>query len=441
MSKKIIQERESLSVKNDIKESLVFNEQDMRSVVLMRIKDMIKLSIKDFCNKYGITTRTYQMWKKSYVLYHNIEPRLLYKRIDVFKIKDFEPYIDDGKLKLSIDQQLSMPSEIDEIPGFLVERKTVQFDKEHNIRQYWLKLKQKEKCHWDAVIKASKAYLNKNLKPIPNIQPPKLKESNLLTFYPLPDLHYGMLICKEETNHGYNYDLKIAKEWVETSMKFLVDRSPNSEYCVITDLGDFLHSSDDDNRTNSGHALDADQRHYKIVKIAFESMRFMLEIALQKHKYVYFYSVPGNHSEYASIYLKQFLAAWFKDNKRCIIPETNRAQQYHVFGKNILGFCHGHELKPEKSPQVMVYDNNNIWSETQYRYFHFGHFHSARMFSTPLCKVEIHNNMPPRDHYAESMGFRDNIGLSKAIVYHKNYGEISRYTYNLPMEIRDKFND
>ena len=89
----------------------------------------------------------------------------------------------------------------------------------------------------------------------------------------------------------------------------------------------------------------------------------------------------------------------------------------------------------------MVYDNNSIWSETQYRYFHFGHFHSARMFSTPLCKVEIHNNMPPRDHYAESMGFRDNIGLSKAIVYHKNYGEISRYTYNLPMEIRDKFND
>ena len=417
------------------RESILINDEYMRDIMISRIEDMVSMSQIDFCEKYGISDRSYRNWKHQAVTVYNIDPRLLYKK---GHIRDLKAYMDDEKLNLPIREQISLPSSVDIIGNYVAERKTIQVRGDGTVERVWLKTKQMAEQHYEDVKRAIYDICKKKVKPLPVIKAPKLVDSNLLTFYPLPDLHWGMLICREEVNHDMNYDLKIAKDWIETSMKYLVDRSPNSKYCVIADLGDFLHSADDNNRTKHGNVLDVDQRHSKIVKVAFESMRRMIEEALRKHEEVYFYSVPGNHSEYASIYLKVFLSAWFKDNKRVKIVDTNKAQQYHIFGQNIIGFSHGHELKPEKSAEVMVFDNQEVFSNTRHRYFHFGHFHSYKSFNTPLVNIEVHSNLPPRDRWAESMGFRGEIGLSKSIVYHIDYGEISRFTFNLPFEQPDK---
>ena len=42
--------------------------------------------------------------------------------------------------------------------------------------------------------------------------------------------------------------------------------------------------------------------------------------------------------------------------------------------------------------------------------------------------------MVPLDNYAGSYGFRGEFGSSKAIIYHKDYGEISRFNFVLPIE-------
>lgn len=414
-------------------ESIVIDDSEIRQAIIERTKDMMLLSVESFCNKYGIVDRTYRTWKRQLVTIYGIEPRLLYTENRVRKLKELSYYVSDDKLRLPIEKQIEMPSTVRTMGGYIARKKTIQIKGDGTVTQVWLKYEQEEQNLHEACKKAI-TEICKQVKPLPTIKAPKIIDSNLLTFYPMPDLHWGMLICKEEVSHNMNYDLKIAKEWIETSFHYLVERSPKSKVAIIVDLGDLFHSSSDANRTKSGNVLDVDQRHSKIVRIAFESMRRIIEEALTKHKEVYFYSLPGNHSEYAPIYLKEFLSAWFKDNKRFIIPNTYRAQQYHIFGKNILGFSHGHELKPEKSAEVMVYDNEAIFSNTKYRYFHFGHFHSYRAFSNPLVNVEVHNNLPPNDRWADSMGYRGNIGLSKAIVYHKEYGEISRFNFNLPIE-------
>ncbi len=64
---------------------------------------------------------------------------------------------------------------------------------------------------------------------------------------------------------------------------------------------------------------------------------------------------------------------------------------------------------------------------------HFGHFHQNKMFETPLCNIEIHKNIIPRDAWAEGMGFRGHIGQAKSITYHREYGEIGRNVFNIRM--------
>lgn len=267
--------------------------------------------------------------------------------------------------------------------------------------------------------------------PVP--KPVDILDEDLTVFYPLPDLHFGLLIHAEESNHPYNWDMKIATKWVMSAMDHLVETAPKAKYAVITDLGDLLHAEDNMARTSSGHQLDTDGRHSKIVKASFEIVRRLIDNALIKHDTVYFYSVAGNHSENSSIYLKAFLSAWYRNEPRVIIYEPHVAQQYHIFGKNILGFSHGHELKPQRASEVLIADNHEAFSNSEYRYFHFGHFHSGHTVEGPLCITEVHKNIIPRDKWADSMGFRGHIGQAKSIFYHKDFGEIGRSIFNIKM--------
>lgn len=262
-----------------------------------------------------------------------------------------------------------------------------------------------------------------------------ISNSELLTMYPYMDLHLGMLALEEVS--GHDFDLKIAEQWVLASMEHLVQVSPNSETCLIAEMGDFLHAENDDNRTKSGHSLDVDTRHSKIIEVAFNLMISLIEKALTKHKYVKFLSISGNHSENSSHYLKAVVKAYFRNEPRIQVIEDSRLHQYYKFGKVLLGYHHGHSTKSStKLVECMLEDNLPIISETKYRYWHIGHLHSNNKFlakEDAFCSIEIHKNLPPRDAWAAGAGFRGNIGQVKSITYHKDYGEIGRNNWVVDM--------
>ena len=262
-----------------------------------------------------------------------------------------------------------------------------------------------------------------------------ISNSELMTMYPYTDLHVGLLALKEVS--GYDFDLKIAEQWVLASMEHLVQVSPNSETCLIAEMGDFLHAENDDNRTKSGHSLDVDTRHSKIIEVAFNLMISLIEKALTKHKYVKFLSISGNHSENSSHYLKAVIKAYFRNEPRVQVIEDSRLHQYYQFGKVLLGYHHGHSTRGStKLVECMLEDNLPIISDTKYRYWHIGHLHSNNKFlakEDAFCSIEIHKNLPPRDAWAAGAGFRGNIGQVKSITYHKDFGEIGRNNWVVDM--------
>ena len=259
--------------------------------------------------------------------------------------------------------------------------------------------------------------------------------SNTMNLYPYTDLHIGMLALDEVS--GFDYDLQICKKWILDSFGYLLQVSPNTETCLIAEMGDLLHANDDSKETVSGHQLDVDSRHSKIIETAFEITIEMIEKALMKHKYVKFISISGNHSENSSHYLKAVLKAYFRNEPRVEIISGSRLVQYYNFGKCLLGFHHGHTIRSTtKLTECMISDNIDIFSNTKYRYWHIGHLHSNSTQVSKedaLCSIEIHKNLAPRDAWADGAGFRGNVGEVKAITYHKDYGEIGRNLFKVDM--------
>jgi hypothetical protein len=399
---------------------------------------MSKVNIQEYANAYNTdsntnTNLTYTQRVKNLAQYFNIHgatsKALFKKAYSAGLIALLDETKSNAEPTLSSEET---PIDTDSL--FYVKHKSVLTGKDGEVKLTWEKSSLDEEKRFKAV-KNALLEMMKDFegRAEPSVKIPKFLDKDLLTFYPLPDLHFGLLVSKEESNHGYDYDLKIAKSWVLASMKHLVSTAPRSQIAVITDLGDFLHAADNSARTKSGHVLDTDGRHYKIVKTAFEVTKTMIEEALTKHETVYFYSVAGNHSDNSCIYLKAYLDAWFRNEPRVIIVDGNQAQQYHLFGKNIIGFTHGHELAPNRCSETLVFDNYEQFSASRYRYFHFGHFHHNKKFEGALVNVEIHKNIIPRDAWAENMGFRGHIGEAKSITYHAEYGEIGRSTFNIQM--------
>ena len=322
---------------------------------------------------------------------------------------------------------------------------STMYDAEGKVKLQWVKTNvQADKL--DDALRNSWETLAKNLiSPLQVVTAPIQTDEELLTLYPFPDLHLGMLAWGEE-NGGHNYDLKIAKSQMIEGMKYLLSNSPNSKTCIIADLGDVLHADDFSNSTQSGHVLDMDARFHKTLALAQEVFIRLVEMALEKHEKVVFIGVPGNHSVSSCYAIHSALKYRFIDNPRFEIDDGPQMHKYYQHGKTLLGFTHGHTTKPARAGSVMIADNIDIISETIHREFHLGHFHSNKieLQEESLCTVQVHKNMAPNDAWAQSMGYRSNhVGEVKSLTYSSKGKKVgtSQYTIDIDFNYEEKEQD
>jgi len=321
---------------------------------------------------------------------------------------------------------------IEPTDGFSVKGVSTMIDSEGEVRLQWIKTDRDKDLQYKMMLDAVNS-LSETVSITERIPYSVESNSKLLTNYILTDMHLGLLAHRSES--GNDVDTKIVYNNTLTAMNLLINTSPDSEIAIISDLGDTLHSANDDNRTKSGHVLDIDGRHSKIFLMAVKLKIAMIELALQKHKNVVYIAVAGNHSDLVSIYIKAVLEAKFENNPRFCIHGQNTIHQYYHFGNVLLGYAHGHTGASKNLPSVMIQDNINIVSETKYRFFHSGHYHSQKVIDDPLCLIEHHRNLTNNDFWSQAAGFRTNKQMT-SITYHKEYGEWSRNIASLA-EVED----
>jgi len=273
-----------------------------------------------------------------------------------------------------------------------------------------------------------KLAMEEMVKDIPKTKPLKLQtkksDPDLLNLYVVTDYHLGMLAWEEET--GADWDLEIAEDLLVKWFQVGIARSPNAETAVFAQLGDFLHFDSLEAVTpTSGHLLDADTRFQKLVRVAIRVIRRILAMLLEKYPKVVVLMCEGNHDLASSVWLREWLAAFYDDEPRIVVDQSVDPYYVYEHGYTSLFFHHGHKRKVNNIDTVFVSKYREIFGRTKHSYAHMGHLHHVDMKETNLMIVEQHRTLAAPDAYAARGGYGSGRD-SSVISYHKQYGLDSR---------------
>lgn len=331
----------------------------------------------------------------------------------------------DGAISSRSIQQKPASGDEFEVPdGFEVDKLSVLTDSDGRETARWTKL-HKDKLSLEAItahVLTAFADLSSGHELIPA---PADANEDLMTLYPLADLHLGLYAWAPEA--GMNWDLATAIDAYMETMQAVAAASPNSALGVVLIGGDYLHSNTNDLRTRSGNVLDGDGRTDKVIDAGVELAVFQIDMALGKHRNVLVRVLKGNHDEYSSIAIVQGLKAWYRNEPRVTIDSTPDLFWWFRWGKVLLGSTHGHAATVERMPLLMAVRCAEWWGATVFRYVHMFHVHhkTKRTFEEGAVISESHQSPVASDTFHHGEGYMSGRSM-QSITYHKDRGEKSR---------------
>lgn len=330
----------------------------------------------------------------------------------------------DGSVRAQWDKTRVAGAEVPpvEVPeSFLLDRSSVMQRPDGSTVVQWSSYRQAAKDRWEACKAAIVAHVAEYVREAepagPSVHP---SNADLITLYPIGDPHVGMLAWWKEV--GASFDLKIAERELVECIRQLVDDAPASEQAIVTNLGDFFHAQDDNQRTpRGGNKLDVDGRQGKVGQVGLRIFRTLVDAALTKHRHVRVRTLPGNHDPTVCFWLVEYLRATYARETRVTVEDAFNPYQFDTFGRNLFGWCHGDGAKLADLGAIMATDVPAQWGAATFRYFHVGHVHHWSQKELPGLVVETHRTLAGRDAWHHHSGYRSGRAL-KALTYHREYG-------------------
>jgi hypothetical protein len=298
---------------------------------------------------------------------------------------------------------------------FTVKGVSTLYDGDGNIRAQWVKSKIDDDARFEQLLSIIEAKCEA-VQPRPQVMLDGryIPDEDLCNLVTMTDCHVGALAWAREA--GEDWDLNIAKETLTKSFIGLIRALPAAGTCIINQLGDFLHTDSLVPVTPAhGHVLDADGRYQKISEVAVDILEDVIVAALEKHRHVHVIMAEGNHDESSSVWLRVLFKRLFRDNPRITVEDTPLPYYAYQHGKVMLGFHHGHKLKPEKLPMWFATKYSRMWGETTARYGHSGHQHHLDEKDHMGMRWLQHPTIAASDAYSARGGWispREAIGIT-----------------------------
>lgn len=236
-------------------------------------------------------------------------------------------------------------------------------------------------------------------------EPIEIEANNLLSVYPIFDLHHGMLSWGEETN-GQDYDVQIASADLRKSIARLDALTPKGGESLLILGGDTLHINDQTNATPaSRHQLDADGRYYKVLDTAIKSISWLIEHLAYRHDKVKVRVLRGNHDIESHIALSFALAERYRDTPRITIEKSPMDLFMHRHGVCLIAAHHGDKSPPQRLAMYLA-DVCSYYSDTRHRHILTGHIHHDSAKDFPGVKWQSLRAFCPADAYGAGFGPR-----------------------------------
>lgn len=350
--------------------------------------------------------------KETYPNY-DVRPSRITKRINNLRKKGYLP-LDSGN-------QVSS--------GEILKGSSTLYDEYGGVKLQWVKTDVEK----ESQVKALQELVDDLVEELPVFEKQEYHQnytsSDLMAVYPLGDPHIGVKAYKDEA--GNDWDLKKAQEVLCGVFDRLVKTAPSCDKAVIVNLGDYFHRDNVAGVTERHrNVLDTDGNYLMMVDTGLKIMIQMINSALEHHKTVKVINMIGNHDDTSAMFLQAALKHMYAKEPRVEVDCTSSVFQYFQHGNSFFGVHHGHTTKADKLPLVMATDRPKEWGNSMFRYWLTGHIHHDTRKEYSGCTVESFRTLAAKDAYAYSGGYRAGQD-SKALVIHKEYGEIERHTINI----------
>jgi hypothetical protein len=343
-----------------------------------------------------------------------------------FVVKEHNTRYDgDGVLKGQTIKTGLDAGEVYQMPaGLVLKGESALVDQDGRVFLKWVKSREgaeRTQNLIDALLEVFAEY--KGAAPV--IEPPAFVDDELLTLYPLPDLHLGMYAWGREV--GEDYDVPIAVAIATSGISDLVAQARPTKRAVILGLGDYFHANDSKNVTpTSKHLLDVDGRWAKVYLAGARLAVAIVGIVAQKHEEVEVVLLPGNHDEDAAITLRVALSLLYAGSPRITVNDSPGLFWYRRFGASLIGATHGHTMKLEQMPLVLANDRREDWGLARFRYFFSGHVHHDAAKTIGGVHVESITSPAVRDAWTTGAGHRSVRSLT-SVTFHIERGRIWRH--------------
>ena len=261
---------------------------------------------------------------------------------------------------------------------------------------------------------------------VPKINYPKSKDGVLLELA-IFDAHFGRLCWGEES--GADFDVHIAEKLLKQTLMELLDYSKNFNISkiLIPFGGDYFNSNSKANSTVLGTAQQEDTRYSKTFRLGRKLAIDIIDRCYQIAP-VDVVLVKGNHDEERLFYLGDSLECWYHNNKNVDIDNSPKSRKYYSFGKTLLGFTHGDDVKLEKLPMLMALEAPRQWLKSKYREIHTGDKHHRLTLSENGVVIRILGSIVAPDQWTYNKGFVGPIRATESFVFHPEKGLVAQFT-------------
>ena len=316
--------------------------------------------------------------------------------------------------------------------GFRVKGVSTYYDSEGKARGQWVKSTAEDERR-EQDIRDFVDGLMADVGELPRpVVAPETVLSDLLAVYAFGDPHFGMCATAEET--GEAFDLAEADRITRAGIDRLAQATPAAETALLLVVGDNTHANDSSHKTPAhGNALDMDAGgHNRSMFVSAKAWAYAARRLLEKHSRVVIWMLPGNHDPDAAYALALCLKLYFENEPRIDVDLSTSLYRYLRFGKVLIGSHHGHGAKAGERPLMMAVDRAEDWGATTWRFMYIGHIHHDTVKEIQGVRVESLRTLAAKDAWHAGKGYRS-MRDTRAIVHHKDFGEIERHTVSAAM--------
>lgn len=288
----------------------------------------------------------------------------------------------------------------------------------------------RESTYWKAPEAVAEDFLDRlraafdDLEPAKPIAAPDRTIDDLLTLYPLFDVHLGMHSWGRETGH-HDYDLKLAVSDIRETMANVMAWTPSSKQAILLLGGDYFHCDDNTAQTpRSRHNLNTDGRHFKVLETGIAIIAETAERLAMKHESVLIRVMRGNHDEHSHMALSLALQQRYRECGNITVEDAARDLFMHQWGRCLIAAHHGDKAKPQQLAMTLA-EVCPFWSASPHRVVLTGHVHHDASKDFPGIRWESTRAFCPPDAYGDQYAPRRAM---QAITFHKQRGPVLRAT-------------